>query len=102
MMLVMFSEALGAGQTFADKHHYRLDPNQEMSAIGVANVGSGLLGGLAAGGSLSQSAVNDGAGAKTELSSGVILGIRGWGSRSDTRRPMRCVGSRGRGCHRCP
>jgi sulfate permease, SulP family len=32
MMLVIFSEALGAGQTFADKHRYRLDPNHEMLA----------------------------------------------------------------------
>ncbi len=37
-------------------------------ALGLANLGSGLLGGLAAGGSLSQSAVNDGAGAKSEVS----------------------------------
>jgi SulP family sulfate permease len=68
MMLVIFSEALGAGQTFADKYGYRLDPNQEMVALGLANTGSGALGGLAAGGSLSQTAVNDGAGARTELS----------------------------------
>ena len=68
MMLVIFSEALGAGQTFADKHGYRLDNSQEMIALGLANIGSGFLGGLACGGSLSQSAVNDGAGAKSELS----------------------------------
>jgi sulfate permease, SulP family len=68
MMLVIFSEALGAGQTFADKHQYRIDPNQEMIALGVANIGSGLLGGLASGGSLSQTAVNDGAGARSEMS----------------------------------
>lgn len=68
MVLVIFSEALGAGQTFADEHDYRLDPSQEMIALGAANLGSGLIGGLACGGSLSQSAVNDGAGAKTEMS----------------------------------
>jgi len=68
MMLVIFSEALGAGQTFADKHGYRLESSQEMIALGLANLGSGVLGGLACGGSLSQSAVNDGAGARTELS----------------------------------
>ncbi len=68
MMLVIFSEALGAGQTFADKHGYRLDSSQEMIALGLANLGSGLLGGLACGGSLSQSAVNDGAGARSEMS----------------------------------
>jgi sulfate permease, SulP family len=68
MMLVIFSEALGAGQIFADKHGYRLESSQEMIALGLANLGSGVLGGLACGGSLSQSAVNDGAGARTELS----------------------------------
>lgn len=68
MMLVIFSEALGAGQTFADKHGYRLESSQELIALGLANLGSGVLGGLACGGSLSQSAVNDGAGAKTEVS----------------------------------
>src|ERR1700728_1726941 len=68
MMLVIFSEALGAAQTFADKHGYALDPSQDMIALGLANIASGLLGGLAAGGSLSQTAVNDGAGARSELS----------------------------------
>jgi sulfate permease, SulP family len=68
MMLVIFSEALGAATTFADKHGYRLDSNQEMIALGIANIGSGFLGGLAGGGSLSQSAVNEGAGARSELS----------------------------------
>jgi SulP family sulfate permease len=68
MMLVIFSEALGAGQTFADKHGYRLESSQEMIALGLANLGSGVLGGLAAGGSLSQTAVNDGAGGRTEVS----------------------------------
>ena len=65
MMLVIFSEALGAGQTFADNHGYRLDSSQEMIALGLANLGSGFLGGLACGGSLSQTAVNDGAGARS-------------------------------------
>jgi MFS superfamily sulfate permease-like transporter len=68
MMLVIFSESLGAAQTYATKHHYEIDPNQEMIALGVANVGSGFVGGLAGGGSLSQTAVNEGAGARSELS----------------------------------
>src|SRR6202050_4324223 len=40
----------------------------DMRGLGLATTASGLLGGLAAGGSLSQTAVNDGAGARTELS----------------------------------
>lgn len=75
MMLVIFSEALGAGQAFADEHDYRIDPSQEMIALGASNIGSGLLGGLAAGGSLSQSAVNDGAGARSEVSTLVAAAL---------------------------
>ena len=65
---MIFSESLGAADTFATKYGYEIDPSQEMIALGVANIGSGFLGGLAGGGSLSQSAVNDGAGARSELS----------------------------------
>lgn len=68
MTLVIFSESLGAAQAFATKHRYEIEPNQELIALGVSNVGSGLLGGLAAGGSLSQSAVNEHAGARSEAS----------------------------------
>ena len=53
---------------FASKHDYEIKPNQELISYGVANLGSGLLGGLAAGGSLSQSSVNDSAGAKSAIS----------------------------------
>ena len=69
MLLVIYSESLGAAQNFATKYDYEIDPNQELIALGVANAGSGFVGGLAAGGSLSQSAVNEGAGAKSEASS---------------------------------
>lgn len=68
LLLVIFSESLGAADTFATKYGYEVDPNQELIALGVANAGSGLLGGLAGGGSLSQSAVNEGAGARSEVS----------------------------------
>jgi high affinity sulfate transporter 1 len=68
LVLVIYSESLGAADAFATKYGYEIDPNQELIALGVANVGSGLIGGLAGGGSLSQSAVNEGAGARSEVS----------------------------------
>ncbi len=68
LLLVIFSESLGAADNFATKYGYEIDSNQELIALGVANLGSGLLGGLAGGGSLSQSAVNEGAGARSEMS----------------------------------
>jgi MFS superfamily sulfate permease-like transporter len=68
LVLVIFSESLGAAKTFAAKYGYEIDSNQELIALGVANTSSALVGGLAGGGSLSQTAVNEGAGARSEMS----------------------------------
>ncbi len=62
VVLVAYSEALGVAREFAEKHGYEVDPNQELNAHGVANLVSGLLGGMIAGGSMSASAVKEGAG----------------------------------------
>jgi sulfate permease, SulP family len=68
ILLVAYSEALGVATTFANKHGYEIDPDQELYAFGTANVASGLLGGMVAAGGMSASAVNDGAGARSQLS----------------------------------
>jgi sulfate permease, SulP family len=82
MLLVILSESLGAANAFATKYSSEIDTNQELIALGIANAGSGFVGGLAAGGSLSQSAVNEGAGARSEASRISILAprqlLRGW------------------------
>ena len=67
--LVALAESLGAARTFADKHGYDIDVNQEMIAMGAGNVASGFFGGLTVGGSMSSSTVNDQAGARTQASS---------------------------------
>src|SRR5689334_8124257 len=41
------ARASAQAETFATKYGYEFDPNQELIALGVANAGSGLLGGLA-------------------------------------------------------
>ncbi len=66
--LVAFSQALGTAQTYAAKHGYHVNPDRELIGMGVGNIGSGMLGGLVAGGSMSSTAVNVGAGAKTQVS----------------------------------
>jgi MFS superfamily sulfate permease-like transporter len=68
IVLVALSEALGVADTFANRHGYEIDANQEMFAYGAANAASGVLGGLVACGGMSSTAVNEGAGAKTEVS----------------------------------
>ena len=45
-----------------------LDANQELIALGVSNFLAGLFGGFAGGGSLSETTVNDVAGAHTQVS----------------------------------
>src|SRR5690242_20187208 len=42
------ARASAQAETFATKYGYEFDPNQELIALGVANAGPGLLGGLAA------------------------------------------------------
>jgi high affinity sulfate transporter 1 len=69
IVLFIFSEALGVGHSLGRKYGYDIDPNQELTAIGVANFASACLGGLVSGCSMSSTAVNDRAGAKTQVSS---------------------------------
>ena len=66
--LVAFAEAVGPGRQFAAKYRYRIDANQELVGLGMANVGAGLFQGFPIGASLSKSAANDSAGAKTAMS----------------------------------
>jgi sulfate permease, SulP family len=68
IVLVAYSEALGVAESFATRHGYEIDPNQELIAFGVANVASGCFGGLVACGGMSSSAVNEGGGAKSQVS----------------------------------
>jgi sulfate permease, SulP family len=69
IVLFVLSEALGVGHTLGRKYGYDIDPNQELIALGFANVAAACLGGLAAGCSMSSTAVNDRAGAKSQVSS---------------------------------
>jgi MFS superfamily sulfate permease-like transporter len=66
--LVAFAEAIGPAEEFAREHGGRIDPNRELVALGAANTGAGLFSGFPIGSSLSKSAANDRAGAKTPAS----------------------------------
>lgn len=61
-------ETSAVSRTFANKHGYRIDANQDFLAIGAANLLVGAAQGYPVSGGMSQSAVNDKAGAKTPLS----------------------------------
>jgi MFS superfamily sulfate permease-like transporter len=59
---------------FAQKHGNRFDANQELLAIGAANLASGLGRGFPVSGGMSQSLVNESAGARTPVS-GLIAAV---------------------------
>jgi high affinity sulfate transporter 1 len=61
-------ETTAIGRMFAAKHGYRLDATQEFLAIGSANLAAGLGRGFPVSGGMSQSLVNETAGARTPLS----------------------------------
>lgn len=67
VLLVAYSEALGVAHEFAEKHGYEVDADQELNAHAVANLVSALFGGMIAGGSMSASAVKEGAGARSQV-----------------------------------
>jgi SulP family sulfate permease len=67
VLLVAYSEALGVAHEFAEKHGYEVDADQELNAHAAANLVSALFGVMIAGGSMSASAVKEGAGARSQV-----------------------------------
>ncbi len=72
--LLAATETVAIGRMFSLKHGHRLDPNQEFLAIGAANLGAGLGHGFPVSGGMSQSLVNESAGARSPLS-GLIAAL---------------------------
>jgi high affinity sulfate transporter 1 len=76
--LLSYIESVSAARAFALKHHYTVSPQQELLGLGAANLLVGLGQGFPVAGGLSQSAVNEKAGARTPLSlafSSVAIGM---------------------------
>jgi len=65
--LMSFAESIAAARAFAKPGEPRPVPNQELLAIGAANVAGGLFGSMPAGGGTTQTAVNRSAGAQSQM-----------------------------------
>jgi MFS superfamily sulfate permease-like transporter len=65
--LLAYIESVSAARTLARKNGYEIDPRQELLGLGAANLSAALGQGYPIAGGLSQSSVNDKAGAKTPL-----------------------------------
>jgi high affinity sulfate transporter 1 len=72
IMFLALAESLAASRAFANRHGYRIDPDQELIALGGANAVSGLAGGFAVDASVSSMATGEAAGNMSQLSSLVI------------------------------
>ena len=66
-LLLSYVESVSAARALADAHKYEIDPRQEFLGLGAANLGAALFQAYPVAGGLSQSSVNDKAGAKTPL-----------------------------------
>ncbi len=65
--LVSFCSAMLTARSFAARNHYRIYPNQDMIALGAANISAGLSGGFVISGADSRTAINNMVGGKTSM-----------------------------------
>ena len=63
--IVGYVESISVALTFAAKKRQRVDPDQELIALGASNLGAGISGGFPVTGGLSRTVVNYDAGAET-------------------------------------
>jgi len=74
VLLVGFAEGLGAAKAYAVREGYDIDADRELLGLGAANLGSGLASGMVVNGSLSKTAVNGAAGARSQVS-GLVVAV---------------------------
>ncbi|RJR42628.1 MAG: STAS domain-containing protein [Deltaproteobacteria bacterium] len=67
--LIAFFDVMSTARAFAFRNRYEIDPNQDMIALGVANVGSGFFQGFGCGCSQSRSAINSIYGGQSQFAS---------------------------------
>ena len=69
IVFIAVGETVGTARTYAEKHGYEIDADQELIGLGAANIASGLFGGFVTDASLSQTATAESAGNRTQLAS---------------------------------
>jgi SulP family sulfate permease len=69
LTMVTMGEGLLVSRSYGEKRGYSTDPNRDLLAFGLANLGAGLTGGFTVGSSTSRTAAVDQAGSRTQLPS---------------------------------
>ncbi len=73
--IVGYSDNVLTARSFANRRHYKIDANQELLALGLSNVGVGLMQGFPVSSSGSRTAIADALGSKSQLFSVVAFGM---------------------------
>jgi SulP family sulfate permease len=63
--VLAYGETISVARSFAEKYGYELNPQQELTALGAANIAAGMAHGFPVAGGMSQTAVNDMGGASS-------------------------------------
>jgi SulP family sulfate permease len=67
--LLTYTEGILLARAFAAKNGYEINPNQELTALGLSDVFGGFFQGFAVTGSQARTTLNDSAGGKTQVTS---------------------------------
>jgi high affinity sulfate transporter 1 len=67
IVLISFASGMLTAKSFARRHHYEVDANQELVALGTSNLASGLAQGFPVTGADSRTAVNNAVGGHSQL-----------------------------------
>lgn len=73
--LVGYMESVSVAKSLASKRRQKIDPNQELVALGLSNVGAAFTGGYPVTGGISRSVVNFAAGANSGMASIITAGL---------------------------
>lgn len=71
--IVGYSDNVLTARAFANRNNYKIDANQELLALGVANFGNGLMQGFPISSSGSRTVIGDSVGSKSQLYSLVAM-----------------------------
>jgi len=72
--LLTYTEGILLARAFAAKNGYQVSPDQELTALGLADVAAGFFQGFAITGSQARTVINDAAGGKTQVA-GLVAAV---------------------------
>ncbi|MEI6795276.1 MAG: SulP family inorganic anion transporter [Methanomassiliicoccales archaeon] len=75
LFVVIIAQSASLSRAYANKHKERVDENGDILGLSLANLGASISGTFVVNGGASQTEVGDSAGARSQLSSLIVVGI---------------------------